>query len=198
MEYQKFVREFQLASSQPVASENAGRIELTKSEAEFRTGLLREEVRELWSGIVNLRMAHTENDVASAKVEILDAIADCTYVNLGTANQIGAVVCNFLDKNFYQEIGNNLEYTTLSDLIGELSDIVVNESIHDVIAIQQLITMIARKVDLPLENFNEALRRVHHSNMTKCVGGRIIKDKKTGKVLKPDTFEPVDLTNLVW
>lgn len=47
------------------------------------------------------------------------------------------------------------------------------------------------------EVFTEAFIRVHESNMSKCTGGKLIKDKITGKVLKPDTFKPVDLTDLV-
>ena len=43
----------------------------------------------------------------------------------------------------------------------------------------------------------EAFRRVHESNMSKVMpSGKVIKNEN-GKVLKPDTFIPVDLTGLV-
>ena len=45
--------------------------------------------------------------------------------------------------------------------------------------------------------FTEAFKRVCDSNDTKLTGGRLIKDKVTGKVLKPDTFVPVQLEDLV-
>ena len=45
--------------------------------------------------------------------------------------------------------------------------------------------------------FTEAFKRVCESNDTKLTGGRLIKDKVTGKVLKPDTFVPVKLEDLV-
>lgn len=45
--------------------------------------------------------------------------------------------------------------------------------------------------------FTEAFWRVHESNMTKLTGGKLVKDKLSGKVLKPDTFKPVDLTDLL-
>lgn len=45
--------------------------------------------------------------------------------------------------------------------------------------------------------FEEAFRRVCESNNTKLTGGKLIKHQLTGKVLKPDTFKPVVLEDLV-
>lgn len=45
--------------------------------------------------------------------------------------------------------------------------------------------------------FEEAFKRVCDSNDTKLTGGRLVKDKLTGKVLKPETFVPVKLEDLV-
>lgn|SRR5690606_24833392 len=45
--------------------------------------------------------------------------------------------------------------------------------------------------------FEEAFNRVHESNMSKLTGGKLVKDKLTGKVLKPDTFKRVYLEDLV-
>lgn len=45
--------------------------------------------------------------------------------------------------------------------------------------------------------FEEAFNRVHESNMSKLTGGKLVKDKITGKVLKPDTFKRVQLDDLV-
>lgn len=45
--------------------------------------------------------------------------------------------------------------------------------------------------------FEEAFIRVCDSNDTKLTGGKLIKHRLTGKVLKPDTFVPVQLEDLV-
>jgi len=44
--------------------------------------------------------------------------------------------------------------------------------------------------------FYEACERVHQSNLSKLVDGKPIKDE-SGKVKKPPTYKPVDLTDLV-
>lgn len=46
-------------------------------------------------------------------------------------------------------------------------------------------------------DFEEAFRRVHASNMTKIPKDGKIKYREDGKVLKPDTFTPPDLEDLV-
>lgn len=45
--------------------------------------------------------------------------------------------------------------------------------------------------------FEEAFMRVCDSNDTKLTGGKLIKHRLTGKVLKPDTFVPVQLEDLI-
>ncbi len=47
------------------------------------------------------------------------------------------------------------------------------------------------------EVFDEAFRRVHANNMTKIPADGRVKRREDGKILKPDTFIPVDLTDLV-
>lgn len=46
-------------------------------------------------------------------------------------------------------------------------------------------------------DFDEALRRVHASNMTKIPKDGKIKRRKDGKILKPDTYKEPDLGDLV-
>jgi predicted HAD superfamily Cof-like phosphohydrolase len=45
-------------------------------------------------------------------------------------------------------------------------------------------------------NPGEAWAEVHRSNMSKCVGGRLIK-RADGKVMKPDSYVPADLTPVI-
>lgn len=46
--------------------------------------------------------------------------------------------------------------------------------------------------------FAEAFQRVCDSNDTKLTKGKLIKHRLTGKVLKPDTFVPVQLEDLIY
>ena len=46
-------------------------------------------------------------------------------------------------------------------------------------------------------DFDEAFRRVHASNMTKVSENGKIKKREDGKILKPDTYTPPDLKDLV-
>jgi predicted HAD superfamily Cof-like phosphohydrolase len=46
------------------------------------------------------------------------------------------------------------------------------------------------------EVVEEAFNRVHENNMTKVVDGKVIRNS-AGKILKPEGFVPVDLTDLV-
>jgi NTP pyrophosphatase (non-canonical NTP hydrolase) len=45
-------------------------------------------------------------------------------------------------------------------------------------------------------DIEEAWNRVHASNMSKLVGGKLVKNE-AGKVLKPDTYAPPVLTDLI-
>lgn len=49
---------------------------------------------------------------------------------------------------------------------------------------------------IPLAILNEAFVRVHQSNMSKLTDGKLVK-REDGKILKPDTYEPPDLMELV-
>jgi predicted HAD superfamily Cof-like phosphohydrolase len=44
--------------------------------------------------------------------------------------------------------------------------------------------------------FDEAFNRVHENNMTKFPNGQVLRDAD-GKIIKPDGFKPVDLSDLV-
>ena len=44
--------------------------------------------------------------------------------------------------------------------------------------------------------FEEAFNLVHENNMTKVVDGKVIRNAD-GKIMKPEGFEPVNLTNLL-
>jgi predicted HAD superfamily Cof-like phosphohydrolase len=44
--------------------------------------------------------------------------------------------------------------------------------------------------------FEEAFNLVHENNMTKVVDGKVIRNAE-GKIIKPEGFQPVNLTNLL-
>lgn len=141
--YQNKVREFQIASGQPVSDTPR---QLTKEEADFRDNLLREEIRELQYAIVD-----------DNRVEILDALCDIKYVNDGTANQMGI----FQDENW--EINN---YGT-GYKSNEILDLLIEKSTDEVMEINSLVYYLSASFNFTLENFKTALDRVHESNMSK-------------------------------
>ena len=49
---------------------------------------------------------------------------------------------------------------------------------------------------IPQAVLNEAFVRVHKSNMSKLTNGKLVK-REDGKILKPDTYEPPNLMDLV-
>lgn len=49
---------------------------------------------------------------------------------------------------------------------------------------------------IPLAILNEAFVRVHKSNMSKLTDGKLVK-REDGKILKPDTYEPPNMMELV-
>ncbi|HWL22324.1 MAG TPA: hypothetical protein VNR38_00990 [Ureibacillus sp.] len=145
MNYQEKVREFQIASGQPVSDTPR---ELTKEEYDFRDNLLREEIRELQYAIVD-----------NNRVEILDALCDIKYVNDGTANQMGRENEEVEDIFWHNKIFTK----TVNKLVESLIDIKCDE----VETINALVGIIASSIGLTLENFKTALDRVHDSNMSK-------------------------------
>lgn len=58
--------------------------------------------------------------------------------------------------------------------------------------LQYVVSQAAWYFDIPMD---VAFNRVHDNNMTKIVGGRIIR-QKNGKILKPDSYKPADLGGL--
>ena len=199
--YQNKVREFQIASGQPVSDTPR---QLTKEEADFRDNLLREEIRELQYAIVD-----------DNRVEILDALCDIKYVNDGTANQMGEETECVDDRWFYDE--RVFKYSK------GLIDGLQNMSTDDVCAINCQTILIAQSFGFTLENFKTALDRVHESNMSKfCYDIKtaertqefyskqgidtyiepvnkmtVVYRKEDGKVLKSIEYHPVYLEDLI-
>lgn len=145
MNFQKKVRQFQIASGQPVSDTPR---ELTKEEYDFRDNLLREEIRELQYAIVD-----------NNRVEILDALCDIKYVNDGTANQMGRETERVEDAFWH----NRIFTKGVNKLVESLIDIKCDE----VEIVNALVGIIASSVGFALENFKTALDRVHASNMSK-------------------------------
>lgn len=197
--YQEKVREFQIASGQPVSDVNR---ELTKEEADFRDNLLQEEIRELREAIVDYN-----------RVEILDALCDIKYVNDGTANMMGVKQWDDFQEKYYDTLG---DIDTTIDVMSVLD-------VSDVLNINEHVYFMASMFNFTLENFKTALDRVHESNMSKfCYDTKTAertqefykkqgidtyiepRDKKTvvyreedGKVLKSVDFWPPLLKDLI-
>lgn len=201
--YQDKVRDFQIASGQPVSDVP---YTMTKEEADFRDNLLREEIREL-------RDATVDNN----RVEILDALCDIVYVALGTCNTVG--VRHLFDDDDYTDPLNDNVNDTIEYLV-EYSDYNKDYCISSVVC---LCYELANHFGFTLENFKTALDRVHESNMSKfCIDTKtaertqefykkqgietyieprnkmtVVYRKGDGKVLKSVEYFPVQLQDLV-
>lgn len=90
-----------------------------------------------------------------------------------------------------------LRFKLIDEELNELSDAMMNEDIVEVAdALTDLLYVIygaghAYGIDL-----DRCFAEVHRSNMSKFVDGKFIKDAN-GKVLKPKTYSPPDLTFLL-
>lgn len=199
--YQQKVREFQIASGQPV---NDTPYEMTKEERDFRENLLMEEIRELREAIVD-----------NNHVEILDALCDIKYVNDGTANMIGVSQDDKTLEEFY--------VTPVFSSYNQTLDAIGRHDVEETECINTLVYDIAFQFSFTLENFKTALDRVHASNMSKfCYDTKtaektqefyrkqgidtyiepvnkmtVVYRKGDGKVLKSVNFHPVHLNDLV-
>lgn len=204
MNYQQKVREFQIASGQPVSDTPR---ELTKEEYDFRDNLLREEIRELQYAIVD-----------NNRVEILDALCDIKYVNDGTANQEGFTQDDEIIEHGYSDwVCDN------KDILKANLDSFDYLNSKDCDIINEIVYALAYAFGFSLYNFKTALDRVHESNMSKfCYDIKTAektrdfyskqgidtyiepKEKKfvvyrsgDGKVLKSVEYHPVYLEDLV-
>ena len=201
--YQLKVREFQIASGQPVSDSPR---ELTKEEYDFRDSLLREEIRELQYAIV-------DND----RVAILDALCDIKYVNDGTANMVGY---NQFDRAFinYRDCFEDVK----EDLLSVFENYNLQNT-EDIDSINHSCIVLTKFFGISIENFKTALDRVHESNMSKfCYDTKtaertqefyskqgidtyiepvnkmtVVYRKEDGKVLKSIEYHPVYLEDLV-
>lgn len=202
MNFQEKVKQFQIASGQSVSDVP---YTLTKEEFEFRDNLLREEIRELKSAIVDFN-----------KVEILDALCDIKYVNDGTANMLGIIQeDDELELLYnYEKAFDLREYL---ELLEDCFTCIAVDQINDIVY------AIAYLFSFSLDNFNIALNRVHESNMSKfCLDTKtaertqdfyqkqgietyieprnkitVVYRKGDGKVLKSINYHPVLLEDLV-
>lgn len=201
MNFQEKVKEFQLASGQPVSDE---RRELTKEEFEFRDNLLREEIRELKDAVVD-----------DNRVEILDALCDIVYVALGTCNTSGINHGDYED-DYYYPLNKYIE-----DGIKDLELYAFED--YCISSVVTICCELAKLFGFTLENFKTALDRVHDSNMSKfCYDVKtaertqefykkqgintyveprqkqfVVYREGDGKVLKSVEYHPVILTDLV-
>lgn len=209
MNYQNKVKEFQLASGQPVSDVP---YELTKDEYDFRDSLLREEIKELRDAIVD-----------NNRVEILDALCDIKYVNDGTANMIGY---NQYDDAYYISYGYHpfpTDKYAIESYFQDLDGFSFNDITESVDDINDAVIVLAKCFGFTLENFLTALDRVHLSNMSKfCIDTKtadktrdfylsqgietileprnkvtVVYRKEDRKVLKSVEYHPVVLDDLI-
>lgn len=202
MNYQEKVKEFQLASGQPVSDTPR---ELTKEEYDFRDTLLQEEIRELQYAIVD-----------NNRVEILDALCDIIYVASGTCNAMGIKHDFWFYDDMYGWRAKSIDVSLDNLIIYSKDDYCINSVIT-------ICYDLAYRFGFTLENFKTALDRVHESNMSKfCLDTKtaertqefykkqgidtyieprnkmtVVYRKEDGKVLKSIEYFPVYLEDLV-
>lgn len=200
--FQLKVREFQIASGQPVSDTPR---ELTKEEYDFRDTLLQEEIRELQYAIVD-----------NNRVEILDALCDIIYVATGTCNAMGIKHGFWLYDDNYGWMAESID-VSLDDFI------FYSKEDYCIDSVITLCYDLAYLFGFTLENFKRALDRVHASNMSKfCYDTKteertqefykkqgidtyieprnkmtVVYRKEDGKVLKSVEYHPVYLEDLV-
>lgn len=149
--YQDKVREFQIASGQPVSDTPRT---LTKEEADFRDTLLREEIKELQYAIVD-----------DNRVEMLDALCDIKYVNDGTANMIGFTQNDKLYWKGYDIRDFMLSLKPAEEVINSL--FYNKADALDISWVNRSVFKLAFYFGFSAETFKTALDRVHESNMSK-------------------------------
>lgn len=203
MNYQEKVKQFQIASGQPVSDTPR---QLTKEEYDFRDNLLREEIRELQYAIVD-----------NNRVEILDALCDIVYVALGTCNTSG-IKHYFSDEDYNYPLQMNVDMAMI-----QLQEYSCKELDYCISSVVSVCYELAYHFGFTLQNFKTSLDRVHESNMSKfCNDIKTAektqefyknqgietyiepRDKVTvvyrqgdGKVLKSVEYHPVYLEDLV-
>lgn len=148
----------------------------------LRQALLLEEVEEL-------KKACEAKDT----IEILDALVDILYVAYGTANFIGLSNLEFTDFDFKQNDYDHYTYNLSSTDLINIEDITYLDT-QDMKGVIRTTLILARKLGF-VSVLQEAFDRVHASNMTKVVNGKVIKDAN-GKVMKPESYICVNLEDL--
>lgn len=193
IKYQQKVLEFQQRAGENL---NLGLV------PEVRRTLLKEEINELKEAIAN-----------NNRVEILDAICDILYINIGTQNVIDARYRLPRIETIF--IYNPNIHVGANALVHQLSNI-EEENIE---SINELTIFIAQSLNFTVETIKEALQRVHESNMSKfCRSTAEVENtlnfyKNKGieafaenyavyrlsdkKVLKNVNYKRVDLTDLI-
>lgn len=92
-----------------------------------------------------------------------------------------------------------LRYSLMKEENEEYRNAVLEENIVEVLdaCVDQFYILAGTINSHGLQNvFLEALDRVHKNNMTKVVDGKVLRNS-AGKIIKPEGFKPVDLSDLV-
>ena len=112
--------------------------------------------------------------------------------------ELGELFETFLDKNTFQQdflpLFNIIESKT-NNLKNQNLDLDIVKIAHAVSDLDYVLTGIPAWLSIPQDACFQA---IHESNMTKLdpITGKVFK-RTDGKVVKPDNFIPVDLTNIV-
>lgn len=98
-----------------------------------------------------------------------------------TVDHYNAAQTELYLKLVVEEFGEALAATSLDNYLKELADM--------------LVVIIGTMYSIGADA-DEVWRRVHASNMSKLVDGKLVK-REDGKILKPDSYAPADLTDIV-
>lgn len=142
-------------------------------------------------------------------VEAADAIADSLYVRAGLLLRLGLArtyIHDLLPKSTSQPMWADFDATHTMAFIGdelELYDRRIAEAVEfrslnnvdvEVHSSMYHLTGLAVLLHLPMDRVWHA---VHASNMTKVVGGKVLR-RPDGKIIKPDGFQPPNIANVLW
>lgn len=203
MNYQKLVKEFQIASGHPYGQTERA---VLPKDIELRKALLKEEIGELEEACDQQDMVLT-----------IDALCDIKYINDGTANMFNT---NNQDEHMFYKYYSLYNKSIRDRMLDMLT--MHTPSYNATHTINKMVLATANHMGLRKEQFQQALNRVHDSNMSKFCktlseaeetvsaykkrgidtsyklvnGLYVITRRKDGKILKSINYKPVYLDDI--
>lgn len=99
-------------------------------------------------------------------------------------------------KNLHHQDDKMLRVKLLQEELDEFAEARTQlDSLDALVDMAYLMIGACHQLGISFETLTEALSRVHKNNMGKVVGGKVMK-RADGKIIKPEGFVPVDLSDL--